>query len=401
MGAAWRGLVALWPRLAITLICLAFWRILAAIPLPVAGLVDLRLSSGRLVADGGLPALLLGNTLEQESVVALGLNSFLDAFIIFWLWAASTGNLEKVHRDQRWMWRTLAWLTAGLALARAFGLILLFVGGRSATLTSTAGLVSIFGLLLGTMLLFGLGRVIDRFGEPAGYGVWFLYGVQILLQGAHHVASWVATDRGDSALPTIVVIYVVTSVVLLASAVLVFEAVRKVPMRDPGGKSKDVKERVVPLHFLGGGVIVPIVLANFAISFIPTLFLEIVLGLSNQQALIYWSAFSPLPLVVIGYHVTFSIVIVLACLVTTALTVNPGGPTGPYVSRVSKILAAVGGAWMALAVVWVPLAFQLALGPSRLRLPVGGGPFVIGAAIFITAIQRVRRQNPGLSVTAS
>ncbi len=227
MGAAWRGLVALWPRLAITLICLAFWRILAAIPLPVAGLVDLRLSFGRLVTDGGLLALLLGNPLEQESVVALGLNSFLDAFIVFWLWAAGTGNLEKVHRDQRWMWRTLAWLTAGLALARAFGLVLLFVGGRSVTLTSTAGLVSIFGLLLGTMLLFGLGRVIDRFGEPAGYGVWFLYGVQILLQGAHHVASWVATDRGDPALPTIVAIYVVTSTVLLASAVLVFEGVRR------------------------------------------------------------------------------------------------------------------------------------------------------------------------------
>src|SRR5260370_31943137 len=95
MGAAWRGLVTLWPRLAITLICLAFWRILAAIPLPVAGLVDLRLSSGRLVADGGLPALLFGNPLEQERVVALGLNSFLDAFIIFWIGPATTGNLYK------------------------------------------------------------------------------------------------------------------------------------------------------------------------------------------------------------------------------------------------------------------------------------------------------------------
>lgn len=103
----------------------------------------------------------------------------------------------------------------------------------------------------------------------------------------------------------------------------------------------------------------------------------------------------------IGYHVVFSIVVVLACLLTTALTVNPGAPTGPYVSRVSKTLAAVGGVWMALAVVWVPLVFQLALGPSRLRLPVGGGPFVIGAAIFITAIQRLRRQNQEPSVTAS
>lgn len=393
MGAAWKGVVALWPRLAITLVCLAFWRILAAIPLPVAGLTDLRLSSGRLFSDGGLVALLFGNPLESESVVALGLKPFLDAFIIFWLWAVGTGNWRKAHTDPRWMWRSLAWLTAGLALVRAFGLILLFVGGRTATLTSTAGLLSIFGLLFGTMALFGLGRVIDRFGEPLGYGVWFLYGVQIVLQGAHHVASWIAADRGDSALPTIVVAYGVISVLLLASAVLVFEAVRNVPVRDAGSKGKAVQERNVALHLLGGGVIVPIVLANFAISFIPTMVVEIGLRLSDQQALTYWSALSPVPRVVVAYHVVFSIVIVLACIVTTALTVNPGGPTGRYVSRVSTSLAVVGGAWMAFAVVWVPLAFSQALGPSHPRLPVGGGPFVIGAAIFITAIQRLRRQS--------
>lgn len=401
MGAAWKGVVAIWPRLAITLICLAFWRILAAIPLPVAGLTDLRLSSGRLFADSGLPTWLLGNPLEQESVVAMGLNPFLDAFVIFWLWAASTGNLRRAQSDPGWMWGSLAWLTAGLALVRAFGLILLFVGGRTATLTSTAGLLSVFGLLLGTMALFGLGRVIDRFGEPVGYGVWLLVGVETLLRGAHHVASWVAADRGDPAFATIVVAYAVISVILLASAVLVLEAVRNVPVRDAGSKGKEAKERIVPLRLLGGGVIVPIVLANFAISFIPTMVMEAGLRLSDQQALTYWSALSPLPLVVIGYHAMFSIVIVLACLVTTALTVNPGGPTGRYLSRVSNRLAVVGGVWMALAVVVVPLGFQLALGPLRPRLPIGGGPFVIGAAILITAIQRRRRQDHRLSVTGS
>jgi preprotein translocase subunit SecY len=238
-----------------------------------------------------------------------------------------------------------------------------------------------------------LGRVIDRFGEPVAYGVWFLYGVQIVLQGAHHVASWIAADRGDSALPTIVVAYAAVSVILLACAFLVVDAVRNVPVRDAGSKGKAVHERNVSLHLLGGGVIVPIVLANFAISFIPTMVMEIGLRLSDRQALTYWSALSPVPRLVIAYDVVFSIVIVLACIVTTALTVNPGGPTGRYVSRVSKSLAVVGGLWMALVVVWVPLAFSLALGPWRPRLPVGGGPFVIGAAIFITAIQRLRRQS--------
>jgi len=401
MGALWRRVAAQWPRLAVTVICLAFWRILAAIPLPLVGITDPRIVPAQFLEHGGLLALLTGNPLEQQSLMALGLKPFLDAFIIFWLWAVGTGNLRRAQNDERWLWRSLAWLTAGLALVRAFGLVMLFVGGRPATLTSTAGLASIFGLLLGTMALFGLGRIIDRFGEPAGYGVWFLFAVQTLLLGTHHVAGWVVADRGDSALATIVVAYTATSVVLLASVVLVFEALRNVPLRDAGSKARQGKEGIVPLHLLAGGFVVPIVLANFAISFIPTMVMEIGLRLSDQQALTSWSALSPLPLVVLGYHVAFSIVIVLACIITTAVTVNSGGPTGGYLRRVSKGLALIGGAWMALAVVWVPLAFQLALGPSRPRLTVGGGPFVVGAAILITAIQRLRRQHQPQGVTAS
>lgn len=390
----------MWPRLAITLICLAFWRILAAIPLPIPGLADLGLASRPALADSGLLGLLLGSPLEPDSIAAVGLEPFLGAWVVFWLWAVATGNLRKMQSDRPLMWRSLMWLTAGLALARSFGLLLFFLGGRASTVSSTAGLLTIFGLLFGTMALFGLGRVIDRFGEPAGYGVWFLYGVQTLLTGTHHVARWVAGNNGDSAFPAIVLAYAVVSVILLASAFAIFEAVRSVPLSEPRSKGRDVKERIVLLHLLGGGVIVPIVLANFAISFIPTMVMEIGFRFSDQQALTFWSALSPLPVVVIAYHVLFSVIILLACLVTTAITVNPGGAAGRAVGRISKNLAVVGGAWMAVAVVVVPLAFQLALGPSRPRLPVGGGPFVIGAAIFITAIQRLRRQEHQPGVTA-
>ena len=390
----------MWPRLAITLICLAFWRILAAIPLPIPGLADLGLASRPALADSGLLGLLLGSPLEPDSIAAVGLEPFLGAWVVFWLWAVATGNLRKMQSDRPLMWRSLMWLTAGLALARSFGLLLFFLGGRASTVSSTAGLLTIFGLLFGTMALFGLGRVIDRFGEPAGYGVWFLYGVQTLLTGTHHVARWVAGNNGDSAFPAIVLAYAVISVILVASAFAIFEAVRSVPLSEPRSKGRDVKERIVLLHLLGGGVIVPIVLANFAISFIPTMVMEIGFRFSDQQALTFWSALSPLPVVVIAYHVLFSVIILLACLVTTAITVNPGGAAGRAAGRVSKNLAVVGGAWMAVAVVVVPLAFQLALGPSRPRLPVGGGPFVIGAAIFITAIQRLRRQEHQPGVTA-
>ncbi|TMF10461.1 MAG: hypothetical protein E6I37_12185, partial [Chloroflexi bacterium] len=344
LGAVRRRLADVWPRLAITLICLAFWRILAAIPLPIPGLADLGLASRPALADSGLLGLLLGSPLEPDSIAAVGLEPFLGAWVVFWLWAVATGNLRKMQSDRPLMWRSLMWLTAGLALARSFGLLLFFLGGRASTVSSTAGLLTIFGLLFGTMALFGLGRVIDRFGEPAGYGVWFLYGVQTLLTGTHHVARWVAGNNGDSAFPAIVLAYAVISVILVASAFAIFEAVRSVPLSEPRSKGRDVKERIVLLHLLGGGVIVPIVLANFAISFIPTMVMEIGFRFSDQQALTFWSALSPLPVVVIAYHVLFSVIILLACLVTTAITVNPGGAAGRAAGRVSKNLAVVGGA---------------------------------------------------------
>jgi hypothetical protein len=374
------------------LICLAAWRVLAAIPLPIAGLVDPRLGSGQVSLDRGPLGLLLGAPLELESVVAMGLNPFLDAFVVFWLWAALSGNLRTAQTDSGRMWRYLAWLTAGLALLRAFGLTRLDLGGQAGAVTSTAGLLSIFGLLLGTMALFGLGHVIDRFGEPAGYGVWFMFGVQSLMEGTHRVAAWVAGDAGDSALVTILIAYALTSAILLASAYLVLGGVREVAVRRSGSKGSRTKETNVRLHLVGGGVIIPVVLASFAVSFVPTMLLETIFGFSSQQVLTYWSAASHLPLVIAGYHLAFFTLIVLACLLTTWQTVDPGRLAGRYAMRVTTALTLLGGIWMGLVVVITPLLFQLLLGPSRPRLPAGGGPFVIAAAICITAAQRLRGQ---------
>lgn len=390
LAATWNRAVALWPRIAVTLICLASWRVLAAVPLPIVGLTDLRLGSGQLSPDRGPLALLLGGPLERESVVAMGLNPFLDAFVLFWVWAALTGNLGMAQTDTSRMWRYLAWLTAGLAFLRAFGLTRLFLGGQPGAVTSSAGLFSLFGLLLGTMALFGLGYVIDRFGEPAGYGVWFMFGVQSLMEGTHRVAGWVARDAGDSSFGAILIAYAVISVLLLASAYLVLQGVRDVAVRHRGSKVSRAKPTNIRLHLPGGGVIVPIVLASFAVSFVPTMVLEAIFRLSNQQVTTYWSAASHLPLVAIGYQVAFFTLIVLACLLTTWQTMDAARVAGRFGIRVTTALALFGGIWMGLAVVVAPLLFQLALGPSRPRLPVGGGPFVIAAAIFITATQRLR-----------
>jgi hypothetical protein len=62
--------------------------------------VDLGLASGPALADSGLLGMLLGNPLEPDSIAAVGRTPFLDAWVVFWLWAVATGNLRKMQSDR-------------------------------------------------------------------------------------------------------------------------------------------------------------------------------------------------------------------------------------------------------------------------------------------------------------
>jgi len=401
--------VSVWGKVAVTVTCLLIWRILAAIPLPIAT-PQLAAPEFQRTTGHGLLALLAGPPIERLSVVAMGLEPFLDAFVIFWLLGIVSSDARKARNDQKKLWQYLAWLTAGLAFTRAFGLTTLLLRGHPGAVTSSAGLTTIFALVLGSIGLFGMGRLIDRLGLPAGYGVWFLFGVDGLLTGVHSILQFVEKDAADPMLPAILMGYGLVSAVLVASTVLVFDGIRQVPLRKGGGKRKHAEEKPLPFHLLIGGFIIPVVMVTLAID-LPIVPLEGVLGLTPQQAAIYWSPDGPNLGVDVAFNAVYCLLIIGACFFTmytnldpkdVAKTignegyaipgVRPGAATASYISRVAANVTIIGGLWMAVVVVLLPVAFEALLGQSRPRLPLGGGPFVVTAAVLISAAKRLRSQ---------
>jgi len=393
---------------AVTAGSLILWRLLAALPVPIANSDLVAAEFQRTTVHGPL-ALIAGPPIEGLSVVAMGLEPFLDAFVIFWFLGVVSSEIREARSDEKKLWRYLAWLTVALASFRAFGLTVSILKGHAGAVTSSAGLATILVLIGGTMGLFAMGRMIDRFGLPRGYGVWLLFGVGSLLEGVHSIARFVDKDVNDPTLPMVIGLYGLISIVLAASAILAFDGVRQVRLRRTR-RNKDALEKALPFHLLIGGVIVPVVMASLVINF-PLLLLELFLGMPTQQAIVYWSPISPHWVVDVAYVATYCLIVIGACFLTMYANLDPkgltktlseegysipgvatGAATARYISRVTMRVTLVGGLWMATVVVLVPTIIEALLGSGRPRLPIGGGPFVITAAILLHALKKVLPQ---------
>jgi preprotein translocase subunit SecY len=134
-------LSSLWLRLAVTALCFGIWRLLATIPLPIVTRLQIAQASQEPTIHGPL-AILMGPSLERMSLVAMGLEPFLDALVVFWLLGVASSHARKARDDPKMMWQYLGWLTAVLALLRAFGLVTLLTRGQPAGPSSPAGLAS-------------------------------------------------------------------------------------------------------------------------------------------------------------------------------------------------------------------------------------------------------------------
>jgi preprotein translocase subunit SecY len=394
-----------WLRLAVTALCLVIWRLLATIPLPIVGTPQLAQASQGLTVHGPL-ALLTGPPLERMSLVAMGLEPFFDALVIFWLLGVASSHARKARDDPKMMWQYLTWLAAILASLRAFGLVTLLTRGQAVGLSSPAGLASLFGLVVGSMALLAMGRLIDCFGVPGGYGVWFLFGIDGLLQGVHSVGTFVGRDHSDPQLAGVLLGYAVTSVVLISATIVMVGAVGQVRDGKTIARKRRDRWRTLPIRFLVGAFILPVVIATQVIIF-PLIPLEGLLGFTAQQINLYWSPQSSIVGVALAYDAVYCVVVVAACFISMQLSLGSrrGGsrshrpktpsstaPADAGAGRftISSVTLAL-GLWMAAVVVLVPVASTLLLGP-RPRLPVGGGPFVVTAAVLINVAYKLRAE---------
>jgi len=393
-------------KILVTLVILLVFRFISHIPAAGIDLLALR----RLFAGSPLLSLLdvfSGGTLANFSVMALGLNPYINASIIFQLLGVVFPQIEEMARESEAGREKLnqytRWLTVPLSAMQAVGVYLLL---RGQGVVGNLGPLSLLALLLtmvtGTILAMWLGELISEYGVGNGISVLIFAAI---IGRLPVVLSQTAVTAGGGELVSLAVIGLLAVAVILA-VVAVNEAVREIPVqyarRARGGEQVAARSHL-PIRLNQAGVI-PII---FAVSLVllPSMVSQFLSGVGNATV-VEWAQrisgyFRPGSLVYSGVY--FLLVVGFTFFYTTVVFnpekiaddlkkqggfvpgIRPGMATQEYLSYVSSRITVVGAVFLGLVAV-LPSLMQEATEIAALALG-GTGVLIVVSVILETAKQ--------------
>lgn len=251
-----------------TLAIFLFFRIFAFLPVSVIDLSRLKVlfSQNQFLS---LLDMFSGGTLINFSVMALGLNPYINASIILQLLSAIFPQLEQLAKEGEYgrfkMNQYTRFLTVPLTILQSIGIFMLLKNQKVIGNLSPIEFFSfIFTLVAGTFILVWFGELISEFG--LGNGVSLLIFVGIV--GRLPVLLGRTALTINQELFFNIGVFAVLSVLVIATVVFVNEAIRKIPVyyakRIKGNKVYQGATNYLPLKLNQAGVI-PII---FAVSFV-------------------------------------------------------------------------------------------------------------------------------------
>lgn len=313
-------------KIVITAIILLVFRLFAHIP--VAGVDVSQLQ--RLFSQNqflGLLDVFSGGTLRNFSILALGLNPYINASIILQVLTMVFPKLEELQKEgeqgRQKINQYTRFLTVPLAILQAIGMYaLLRSQGIIVTLSPVELITFLLTMTAGTMFAVWLGELITERGVGNGVSVLIFAGIISSLPSI--VGQTAATSTAENAIGMI--IFLALGLAVIAGIILVNEATRQIPVnyakRMRGNKVYGAQATHLPLRLNQSGVI-PII---FAVSLVllPSLMANFMLAskkpelISVGQFLTYW--FNPDGGV---YNLTYFILVVGFTFFYTAVVFNP------------------------------------------------------------------------------
>ncbi len=251
-----------------TLAIFLYFRIFAFLPVSVIDLAKLKLlfSQNQFLS---LLDMFSGGTLINFSVMALGLNPYINASIILQLLSAILPQLEKLAKEGEYgrfkMNQYTRFLTVPLTILQSIGIFMLLKNQKVIGNLSPIEFFSfIFTLVAGTFILVWFGELISEFGLGNGVSLLIFVGIVgrlpvLLGRTALTINQELFFNMGA---------FAVLSVLVIATVVFVNQAIRRIPVyyakRIKGNKVYQGATNYLPLKLNQAGVI-PII---FAVSFV-------------------------------------------------------------------------------------------------------------------------------------
>ena len=284
-------------RILFTLGMLVIFRFFAAIPVPGVNREGLQefIQSNALL---GILNIFSGSSLQNFSIVALGVYPYITASIIMQLMTPIIPSLNELSNEgqggRNKINQYTHWLTVPLAMLQGYGQGVLFSQqtgpdgrpliegfgfGNSETVLPT--LATLITMTAGTMLLVWIGELITEFGIGNGVSVIIFGGIVASLPGA--VASLV---RGQSVASNVMgtVLFVLIGLLTIVGIVLINEGQRRIPVhhakRVRSGRMYGGNTTFIPLKVNSAGMI-PLIFAVSILVF-PGLIAQFLSTSSNE-----------------------------------------------------------------------------------------------------------------------
>lgn len=255
-------------KVLFTLAIITLFRLFAFVTIPSIDLARLRevFASNQFLV---LLDIFSGGTLVNFSILAIGLNPYINASIALQLLSAIYPPLEALSKEGDYgrfkLNQYTRFLTLPIAFLQAIGMFFFLRNqGIIGALTFVQLLQFALSLTAGTFILVWLGELISEYG--VGNGVSFIILAGIVGRLPIMLIQSSSTLTQESILPTLLVVAV--GLLVIYFVVLLNEAQRKIPIfyakRVRGGKMYGGATNYLPLKLSQAGVI-PII---FAVSFV-------------------------------------------------------------------------------------------------------------------------------------
>lgn len=398
-------------KILFTAIIFLIFRIFAHIPIPGVNLVSLR----NLFAQSeflGLLDIFSGGTLVNFSVMATGLNPYINASIILQLLTMVFPRLEELSKEGEYGREKInqytRLLTVPLAAIQSIGMYALLKSQGIIELQSPLTLLSmILTMTCGTILLMWLGELISEFGVGNGISLLIFAGIV----GRLPVVAGQTISIVTGELLVNAFVFFILALLVVAGIVLINEAVRQVPVhyakRIRGNKIYGGTTTYLPLRLNQAGVI-PIIFA-ISIVLLPSLvgrFVELIpnkiladvartmVGIFSTEGIVYNVIYF---LLVIGFTYFYTAVTFNPQKISSEIQkyggfipgIRPGTPTANYLNYILTRITLAGAIFLG-AVAILPAILKQFTGIAALTI--GGTSILIVVSVVLETVKSFEAQ---------
>jgi preprotein translocase subunit SecY len=399
-------------RILYVLALLIVFRLLAAVPVPGINKQQLQdfVNGNALV---GLLDLFSGGGLSHFSVVALGMNPYINASIIMQLMTGVVPSLQALSREGEYGRNKInqytRYLTVPMALLQSYGFLALL--NSQGVLTGTFDLASfvtltqIATLTAGSIALMWIGELITERG--IGNGISFIIFAGIVSRAPGAINSFLINPN-----VTVLIGFALVAVAAVAVIIYIQEGQRRIPIqyasRVRGRRMYSGGQTFLPLRVNQAGVI-PIIFAVSILLFpqqLASYFTTSDITFVKNIATAIVNLFNPRsPL----YIVMYFLLTMGFTYFYTAFTfkpdetaeqlrknggfipgIRPGRPTEDYLRRVVTRITFAGALFLAIVAV-SPSVVALAV-PDLATLGLGGTSLLIVVSVVVETMKQIEAQ---------